>query len=335
MKQKHNSFSMQIGLWLSAAILVSASSPFSNLFLPGDNDFFASPDIIPSLPYTNTGIDTTTYTAGEPQDLNLIACGGDPNVNRTAGEHSAWYSYTPTTTESVTVDTIGSNVGGDTTQFDTMIGVYLDIGGGELSQVDCNDDGAANGKSLVTVALGASRTYYFAASSFNGVTFGPARNSSAKLDVGPLAGEFDPGGDLVFNVTSNGEINPPFVLSSLRVNPSPTNLETVGFTVTFSESVTGVDTVAPFNDFALTTTGVSSAAVSGVSGSGSVYTVTVNTGSGDGTIRLNVVDNDSIVDIDVVGNPLGGIGPSNGNFNTGQTYTVTSLLNLFLPLILR
>jgi hypothetical protein len=86
--------------------------------------------------------------------------------------------------------------------------------------------------------------------------------------------------------------------------------------VDFSESVTGVD----FSDFSLTTSGVSGAAVSGVSGSGSVYTVTVNTGSGSGTIQLNVIDNDSILDASL--NPLGDTGAGNGNYISGEAYTV-------------
>jgi hypothetical protein len=51
-----------------------------------------------------------------------------------------------------------------------------------------------------------------------------------------------------------------------------------------------------------------------------VYTVSVNTGSGSGTLRLDVHDDDSI--IDGAGNPLGGSGPANGNFATGQLYTI-------------
>src|SRR5207253_1055894 len=97
---------------------------------------------------------------------------------------------------------------------------------------------------------------------------------------------------------------------------SPANTSTVGFTVTFSESVTGVDT----SDFALTTAGVSSASVANVTGSGASYTVTVNTGTGDGTLRLDVADDDSIVD--AATNPLGGSGAGNGDFTAGQTYSI-------------
>ena len=120
----------------------------------------------------------------------------------------------------------------------------------------------------------------------------------------------------------------PVVLSITRGNPNPTTSPSVNFTVTFSESVTGVDV----SDYALSTTGVSGAVVTGVTGSGSVYTATVNTGSGSGAIRLDVIDNDSIVNAAL--NPLGGPGEINGNFTGGDAYVVIKGLIMFLPLIL-
>ena len=108
----------------------------------------------------------------------------------------------------------------------------------------------------------------------------------------------------------------PTVSSSVRANADNTRLASVDFTVTFSEPVTGVSS----GDFTLTTTGVTGAAVSGVSGSGSVYTVTVNTGNDNGTIRLDVIDDDTI--LDAAGNKLGGTGINNGNFTSGDAYNV-------------
>ncbi|NGZ09237.1 MAG: LEPR-XLL domain-containing protein, partial [Nitrospira sp. LK70] len=107
----------------------------------------------------------------------------------------------------------------------------------------------------------------------------------------------------------------PTVLSINRATTSPTNAATVQWTVTFSETVTGVDLA----DFALAATGVTGAALTGVTGSGTTYTVTANTGTGDGTLGLNLADNDSIVDASA--NPLGGTGAGTGNF-TGQVYTI-------------
>jgi len=109
---------------------------------------------------------------------------------------------------------------------------------------------------------------------------------------------------------------PTVVSSIVRAGASPTSAASVDFTVTFSAAVTGVDT----SDFALTTTGVTGASVTGVSGSGTTYTVSVNTGSNDGTIRLDLVDNDSIIDVNT--NSLGGAGVGNANFTTGQVYTL-------------
>jgi len=116
--------------------------------------------------------------------------------------------------------------------------------------------------------------------------------------------------------TVSVDASAPTVVSSVRINHNPTTAASVEFLVTFSEAVTGVDAA----DFNLTTTGsVSSALISSVSGSGKTYTVTVVTGSGAGTIRLDVTDNDSIVD--AVSNRLGGTGAGNGAFTNGEAYT--------------
>jgi hypothetical protein len=108
----------------------------------------------------------------------------------------------------------------------------------------------------------------------------------------------------------------PYVSNVTRVDASPTGAAAVKFAVAFSENVTDVNT----NDFLLTTSGVTGANMTNVSGSGATYTVTVNTGSGNGTIRLDVVDDDSIKD--VANNPLGGPGTGNGSYAAGQSYTI-------------
>ncbi|MFK3736356.1 Ig-like domain-containing protein [Massilia sp. TN1-12] len=58
----------------------------------------------------------------------------------------------------------------------------------------------------------------------------------------------------------------------------------VGYTVTFNEAVSGVDA----GDFTLTTTGTANGHVASVSGSGTTYTVTVDSLGGDGTLRLDL-----------------------------------------------
>jgi beta-lactamase superfamily II metal-dependent hydrolase len=115
----------------------------------------------------------------------------------------------------------------------------------------------------------------------------------------------------VFNIDKTA----PTVVSINRADANPTAAASVNFTVTFSESVTGVNAA----DFALAATGPTGTSITGVTGSGTTWTVTVNTGSGDGTLGLNLADDDSIAD--PATNPLGGSGAGNGNF-TGQIYTI-------------
>jgi hypothetical protein len=104
---------------------------------------------------------------------------------------------------------------------------------------------------------------------------------------------------------------PPAVQSVALVGSSPTNAASVQYTVTFSEAVTGVNAA----DFVLTAAGVSGAAITSVTGSGSSYTVTVNTGAGNGTLRLDVKTTTTIQDL--AGNPLPGTG-----YSGGPSYTI-------------
>jgi CSLREA domain-containing protein len=115
--------------------------------------------------------------------------------------------------------------------------------------------------------------------------------------------------------------NPPIVVSSVRASTNPTTYHNIYFRVNFSKPVTGVDT----SDFALTTNGISGAEISNVSGSDSIYYVTITTGNGSGTIRLDVVDDDTIVN--GYGVALGGTGIGNGNFTTGEAFDVNNAIS--------
>jgi trimeric autotransporter adhesin len=122
----------------------------------------------------------------------------------------------------------------------------------------------------------------------------------------------------------NADITSPMVSAIDRADSSPNGSASVHYTVTFSEAVTGVDA----SDFNLVPTGITGATISNVSGSGSVYTLTVSTGSGDGSLQLNLVDDDSITDLS--GNYLGSQGAGNGSFS-GQTYTISHTLWIYIP----
>ncbi|NOT06261.1 MAG: hypothetical protein HOP27_16840 [Anaerolineales bacterium] len=128
----------------------------------------------------------------------------------------------------------------------------------------------------------------------------------------PLGGVGAGNGDFTGQVYT---INRLSVLTIARVDLNPTAAASVSYTVTFSSPVYGVD----LTDFTLALSGVTDASITSISGTGAVRTVVVNTGTGNGTLQLNLVDDNTIVDYS--SNPLGGTGAGNGNFS-GEIYDV-------------
>jgi len=111
---------------------------------------------------------------------------------------------------------------------------------------------------------------------------------------------------------------PPRVLSITRLDANPSNLSAVDYLVKFTNTVSGVEP----SDFSITTTaGMTGTSVSQVQ-SQSCYEcrVTVSTGSGNGSLRLDLIDDDSIKDFD--NSRLGGLGAGNGDFINGKVYTI-------------
>ena len=103
----------------------------------------------------------------------------------------------------------------------------------------------------------------------------------------------------------------PTVSSITLGGANPTAAASVSFTVTFSESVTGVAA----GNFSLNTSGVSGASLGTITGSGTTRTVNVSTGTGSGTIRLDLSSTSPAI-TDGAGNSL------TATFNGGSTYTI-------------
>ena len=128
----------------------------------------------------------------------------------------------------------------------------------------------------------------------------------------------------IWEIDISGPDGPPSVASITRADPSPTSADSVRFSVIFSEYVTGVDAA----DFLLSSSGVTGASISSVSGGAAIYTVTVNTGSGIGTLELQVADNDSIRDN--AAESLGGSGLGNGNYLSGEVYDLAANTEIYI-----
>lgn len=110
----------------------------------------------------------------------------------------------------------------------------------------------------------------------------------------------------------------PTVISITRFpnHPSPTAKASLQFLVTFSEDVIGINK----SDFYLTkSNSITGSSITSITGSGSTRIVTVNTGFGDGLLRLDIPVTSSI--LDPSGNLLTGL-----PYRDGDTYTINKTL---------
>jgi hypothetical protein len=229
----------------------------------------------------STGFTGDVYTIDQPPTVNSITR-ADPNPQLPG----ATLHYTVTFSKDVQPNTVNTNDFGLTTT------------------------GGISNPSIVQVSEVSASVYTVTVSSGSG-------EGTARLDVLTTATIQDTLGTSMAPTGFTGGQSytldqPPTVNSIVTAAHNPTNAFSLPFTVKFSKPVTlGAH---PTADFVVTAGGGASGQVTSVSGNGSVYTVTVTAGSGDGTIRLDVAVNNTIQDL--AGNPM------SGGFFGGQSYTV-------------
>ena len=147
---------------------------------------------------------------------------------------------------------------------------------------------------------------------------GAGRNSSGNGSTGSVAGGGGgaacaetntdrSGGDGAAGQVSITYVPSAAVVSINTAGANPTNTATVSWTVTFSTSVTGVNDTA----FTLAPSGLSGTFITTVTGSGTTWTVTANTGIGSGTLGLNQTG-------------PGSVSPALTGMFTGQVYAVSA-----------
>ena len=186
---------------------------------------------------------------------------------------------------------------------------------GTVTAVDVDDFAVGGGATATATNVSTvnSSTYDITISGgnlagFNGVV---NLNLSNTQNITDPDGVHLPMGEPAIDESYTLENTAPSVLSSLRADPEVTTADVVHYIVTFSEPVVNVGV----SDFALTKAGASGAVITNISGSGTTYTVNVNTGNSYGTIRLDVPVTATIED--TLGNSIGGL-PYVG----GQSYTI-------------
>ncbi len=189
--------------------------------------------------------------------------------------------------------------------------------------------GAGGGTSPVTGISGSGDVYY--------VTVSASTDGTYNLDlVSPGHGITDAAANLLTNTTPTSgtdhtytvntvpaDATAPTLASIERYDPAAENTgsQTLVYKVTFSENVTGVDT----SDFTLSSgstggAGGGTSPVTGISGSGDVYYVTVSA-STDGTYNLDLVSPGHGI-TDAAANLLTNTTPTSG---TDHTYTVNTV----------
>jgi hypothetical protein len=235
--------------------------------------------------------DAATLTGSSDSDTanNFASTGeiGEPDhASASSPRNSLWWKWTAPSTGGVVIDTFGSD-------FNTTLAVYTGATVNALTEVASNNNYAAgSSQSRVSFQAVASTTYYIA-----------------------VDGAGEDTGNISLNLLV--DTTPPKVQSITR-GSSDTSLGTVWFDVVFTEPVTGVDN----SDFQLVTTGhikgVSMAFFAPFQLNETTYRIVVSTGKSTGTIRLDLIDNNSIQDI--AGNALAGPSGPDGFFQ-GPVYS--------------
>lgn len=124
--------------------------------MPPANDNFASAEV-----WTGTSgsisVDTTGATAETDEAIPTIGPGDGP-------WQSAWYEYTPITSDTLTIDLSATAAGSD---LDTVLAVYTGASVDALTEVGSDDDSGTNGTSRLSVALTSGVTYHIQVSGYD------------------------------------------------------------------------------------------------------------------------------------------------------------------------
>ncbi|CCQ36811.1 probable secreted glycoprotein [Natronomonas moolapensis 8.8.11] len=292
-----------------------------------DNDVTVSPDSGASVSFTSNG----TYVTKEPYTFSKSSFENTQSVTISGGNivlniddinfeppvipnNAPTFDNDSSTTITVKEDSGSYNLDSKLAVSDSDGGDTLDW---SISSAPTGSTSGFGGDEAVSAGSGVTPS---------GMTYTPPSDTS-----GTSADSFDvqvSDGTATNTITVNVDIqDAPEVSSITRKTPTSqdTNANSVTYDVTFSESVSDVDT----SDFTTTvTSGSPSPSISSVGDAGdadgSSYTVDVSVAnSGDGTFRLDLSDDDTIDNANNV--PLGGDGTSSagdGSYISGESYTI-------------
>jgi hypothetical protein len=240
-----------------------------------------------------------TIDLGFAGGQNITDTAGNALSNTTPGSEETYtLDNTAPSGYSVTLDQDPVNAGNQTAASFTFAGAEV---GATYNYTISSSGGGANVTGSASIA---SATQQISSIDVSGLGDGTLTLSVTLTDPAGNAGS-------AATDTTTKEAQAPQV-NSITVSGSPAgNATSVDFTVTFSEAAQNIST----DDFALTTTGTATGTIASVSSAtGTSVTVTVNTISGDGTIRLDLNGATNIQDA------VGNSGPN--AYTSGSVHTV-------------
>ncbi|MDB4557929.1 DUF4347 domain-containing protein, partial [bacterium] len=268
-------------------------NPSAGAWSVGDTVFTKTFDVV------DVGVEVTSIEIDVTGALNSPGLGGEAQADYTAEPEFDIDTLNPTVVVNIVESQLNDGDPSSLVTFEFSEGV---------TGFDANDLSAVGG-SISDFAIVDTNTYTALFTASDGV----AMTGSVTVTGGyeDQSGNAGVSGDdtVVIDRVS------PTVMSVVRANADYTNAGTVDFTVTFSEDVAGVDVDG--SDFRLVAS-VVDATIESVSGSNSVYTVTVSTGTTGGVIGLVLGTVPTIQD--AAGNDLTNSTVSGVN----QDYTIAS-----------
>ncbi|HTB80040.1 MAG TPA: Ig-like domain-containing protein [Opitutaceae bacterium] len=281
---------------------------------------------------TNNTTPTFTGTAESGSTVTLYDTDGTTVLGTATATGGNWsITSSSLSSGSHTLTAKATDAAGNTSSASSGLSVTIDTAaptGLGLSATTIATSNATSGSTISTLSATDSLSITYTLAVGNGTNDadnGSFTISGTSLEVGAAsltAGAYkifiaatDAAGNIANQAFTITIVDAPSVSSIVRTGGASATVNTsatsISYTVTFSESVTGVDAT----DFTLTATGTASGHIASVSGSGTTYTVTVDTLTGDGTLRLDLnssgtgIQNGSNVDIA-------------GGYTLGSTYTL-------------
>jgi hypothetical protein len=155
---------MQITILLAMLLFSLGPGGVFSAYAAPTNDNFANAIDVPTIPYQQLNISTTTATIQTGEKPVPSACDGRLLAQ---GLHTVWYRFTPAATGLVSFDSVGSD-------YDTYIAIWTGTTLSNLTYFACDDDNLSSLQSQLLTTFQAGTTYYIQVAAYAGTVADPS-----------------------------------------------------------------------------------------------------------------------------------------------------------------